>query len=404
MEGGVHTGKWIPKASAGTILLLMCMFIPTLTALLQLSEELKCQDDEYLNEEIGVCCNKCHPGFKLVKMCPNKDQRSNCTACPKSQFNEERNYTPNCRTCKICRKSWHEIEESPCDTKHNTVCRCEDGYYKSIIDSENSECIRCSRCGQNKREKQKCTRRKTLSVNVQRTTRVSRTGVNPARIVPPVQTSVSSDYKNDVDQTSIGGPIPPEPGERYLVKILGVFFAVAMVMSGVLVAITYIATKRSTKNKLLKSSSEASDDSLDSCESGLIYKEQHSNSSVEAAPISPVRDQERSDLLGSPPLEIKIPDLIYMVLDLVPVLKVKQLMRALGVRDSEIEHAELDYRSSREAHYQMLRVWAERGSRAGGGGCGGMLHRPLLQELLDKLREMNLGRAAEELETKYGIQ
>uniref|UniRef100_A0A3Q3EN13 Tumor necrosis factor receptor superfamily, member 1a n=1 Tax=Labrus bergylta TaxID=56723 RepID=A0A3Q3EN13_9LABR len=224
-------------------LILQCMFIPTLTALLQLSEELKCQDDEYLNEEIGVCCNKCHPGFKLVKMCPNKDQRSNCTACPKSQFNEERNYTPNCRTCKICRS-----RESPCDTKHNTVCRCEDGYYKSIIDSENSECIRCSRCGQNKREKQKC------------------------------------EYTEKNTEC--------ECTENY----------------------------QSVKNR---------------CE--------------------------------------PFPDLIYMVLDLVPVLKVKQLMRALGVRDSEIEHAELDYRSSREAHYQMLRVWAERGSRAGGGGCGGML-------------------------------
>ncbi|XP_065813757.1 tumor necrosis factor receptor superfamily member 1A [Labrus bergylta] len=393
MEGGVHTGKWIPKASAGTILLLMCMFIPTLTALLQLSEELKCQDDEYLNEEIGVCCNKCHPGFKLVKMCLNKDQRSNCTACPKSQFNEERNYTPNCRTCKICRKSWHEIEESPCDTKHNTVCRCEDGYYKSIIDSENSECIRCSRCGQNKREKQKCTPEKNTECECTENYQSVKNRCEPCK-------NCSAGCKHLCPQTTK----TPEPGERYLVKILGVFFAVAMVMSGVLVAITYIATKRSTKNKLLKSSSETSDDSLDSCESGLIYKEQHSNSSVEAAPISPVRDQERSDLLGSPPLEIKIPDLIYMVLDLVPVLKVKQLMRALGVRDSEIEHAELDYRSSREAHYQMLRVWAERGSRAGGGGCGGMLHRPLLQELLDKLREMNLGRAAEELETKYGIQ
>ncbi|KAM6994622.1 tumor necrosis factor receptor superfamily member 1A [Tautogolabrus adspersus] len=175
-------------------------------------------------------------------------------------------------------------------------------------------------------------------------------------------------------------------------------------MAGLLVAITHIATKRSTKNKLLKSSSETSDDSLDSCESGLIYKEQHSNDSVEASPQSPVTDQEPSDPLHFPPLEIKIPGLIYTVLDLVPVLMVKQMMRSLGVRDSEIEHAELDYKSSREAHYQMLRVWAERGSRAGGRGCGEILHRPLLQELLDKLREMNLGRAAEELETKYGIQ
>lgn len=61
----------------------------------------------------------------------------------------------------------------------------------------------------------------------------------------------------------------------------------------------------------------------------------------------------------------------------------------------------MDYRSCREAHYQMLRVWAERGVR---GGRGEMLHRPLLEDLLDKLRQMHLGCAAEELETKYSIQ
>lgn len=102
--------------------------------------------------------------------------------------------------------------------------------------------------------------------------------------------------------------------------------------------------------------------------------------------------------LPSPPLAAG-PDLVYMVLDLVPVLRVKELVRSLGVRDMEIEQIELDYQSCREAHYQMLRVWAEKGSRA-----GGLLHQPMLHELLGKLREMHLCRAAEELETKYGIQ
>lgn len=46
----------------------------------------------------------------------------------------------------------------------------------------------------------------------------------------------------------------------------------------------------------------------------------------------------------------------------------------------------------------MLKVWAERGSRA-----GGMLHWPLLHDMLNELRKMHLGQAAEELETKYGI-
>ncbi|MEQ2171355.1 hypothetical protein GOODEAATRI_009765, partial [Goodea atripinnis] len=99
-----------------------------------------------------------------------------------------------------------------------------------------------------------------------------------------------------------------------------------------------------------------------------------------------------------------VPDLIYAVLDLVPVHHVKQLVRSLGVTDMEIEQAEMDHRFCREAHYQMLRAWAQRSSRAVGGGQGEMVHRPLLEELLDKLRQVHLSRAAEELETKYDIQ
>lgn len=92
-------------------------------------------------------------------------------------------------------------------------------------------------------------------------------------------------------------------------------------------------------------------------------------------------------------------DLIYSVLDLVPVSQVKQLVRSLGVRDTEIEQVELDYRSCREAHYQMLRAWAERGPRA-----DVLLHPPLFQHLLNELRKMHLEQAAEELETNYGFK
>lgn len=92
-----------------------------------------------------------------------------------------------------------------------------------------------------------------------------------------------------------------------------------------------------------------------------------------------------------------VSELIYTVLDLVPVLQVKQLVRSLGVRDTEIQQAELDYRSCREAHYQMLRAWAERGS-----GAGALLHPPLLHDLLSELRKMHLEQAAEGLEKDYG--
>uniref|UniRef100_A0A667X0J7 Tumor necrosis factor receptor superfamily, member 1a n=1 Tax=Myripristis murdjan TaxID=586833 RepID=A0A667X0J7_9TELE len=80
-------------------------------------------------------------------------------------------------------------------------------------------------------------------------------------------------------------------------------------------------------------------------------------------------------------LPAAVSELIYTVLDLVPVPQVKQLVRSLGVTDTEIERAEADHRACKEAHYQMLRMWAERGSQSRGGSSGVMLHRPLLHAL-----------------------
>lgn len=270
----------------------------------------------------------------------------------------------------------------------------------------------------------------------------------------------------------------PNPGNEYLVNIISGVAAVVLVSLVLVVVITYMVTKWSTKKKLLstQSSTQSSDFSPDSCEVhwynclwllfiarcmctvnkiwlcpcliaspdpwwGAFKRHQYQGSTpmscewiwaaVPSAWLCPFGSQEwvhsilhivqqmlltngpvrfGSDiqknivltLISSPqhcsPLS-SVPDLIYMVLDLVPVLQVKQLVRSLGVKDTEIEQVELDYRSCREAHYQMLRVWAEKGSRA-----GGMLHWPLLQELLDELRKMHLEQAAEELETNCGFQ
>uniref|UniRef100_A0A8C9YT70 Tumor necrosis factor receptor superfamily, member 1a n=1 Tax=Sander lucioperca TaxID=283035 RepID=A0A8C9YT70_SANLU len=349
--------------------MLQCMFIPTLT-LLQPSEEQKCPLGDYPTEK-GICCNKCLAGFKLVEKCHAEGQRSNCTTCPDDQYMDEPNYSPNCRTSK------HEEEVSSCQSDKNTICKCEDGYYKSNIDSETYECRRCSQCRQDEKERQTCTPEKNT---------VCECKENYYRVKGKCEPS-------------------PLPEDGYLIKIIAGVAVMAVILLVLLVLITYIVTKRTTKKKLLKPYCQPADVSVDSCERALFHIEEPSdNMTAKAVPQSPVSEQEQYNLPDCVPLEVKIPDLIYTVLDLVPVLQVKQLVRSLGVKDTEIEQAELDHRSCREAHYQMLRVWAERGSRAGGGGRGRMLHSPLLQELLEELRKMHLGRAAEELETKYGIQ
>ncbi|XP_070768607.1 tumor necrosis factor receptor superfamily member 1A [Enoplosus armatus] len=393
MEGGVHRGRWNKKAPVGTVLILMCMFIPTLT-LLQPSEEQTCPYGAYSTEN-GHCCNKCPPGFKLAEKCHATGRTSNCTVCPDGQYTDQMNFSPNCRSCRRC-KIKHEVEDSPCERHKNTICRCVDGYYKHNIDSETYECRRCSPCRPDEKVKQTCTPEKnTVCECTENYYRVNN-HCEPCK-------NCTTECKHHCSTMNTRAP---DIEKENLINIIAGVTAVALVSLVLVVVITHVATKWSTKKKFLRSSLQPSDASQDSCcEQGLMYSEEPSNISDKAAPQSPESEPElSSNLPDCVPLEIKIPDLIYNVLDLVPALKVKQLVRFLGVKDTEIEQAELDHRSCREAHYQMLRVWAERGSRMGGGGKGGILHWPLMQKLMDELRKMHLGWAAEELETKYGIQ
>ncbi|KAI3361136.1 hypothetical protein L3Q82_013339 [Scortum barcoo] len=325
-------------------------------------------------------------GFKLEKECLASGQRSNCTPCPERQFTSEMNNFPNCFSCKICKAKNNEVEVSPCEKHKNTICRCKDGYYKSHIDSGTYQCLRCAKCKSDETEKQTCTPERNTVCECKENYYRVKGKCEPCK-------NCSAECKDHCTPLTTKGPDP----EKDLIDVIVGVITGAAVLLVLVIVITYKTTKQSTKKKLLKLSSQSSDQSPDSCEEVLVNNKEISNIiSVKAAPPSPVSEQETANLPDCVPLEIKIPDLIYTVLDQVPVPQVKQLVRSLGVRDIEIEHAELDHRSCQEAHYQMLRVWAERGSHA---GRGGILHWPLLQDLLDKLREMHLGWAAEELET-----
>lgn len=380
------------KAPIGTFLLLMSLFLPASCLLEEVKKEPTCPHGDYLTEE-GICCNKCSPGFKLVEKCHAVGQRSNCTACPKDQFTDQLNYSPNCRRCRRC-KLKNEEEAEPCEPYQNTVCRCKKGFYKFRIDSETYDCRRCSTCRPDEQQEHPCSQDENTvcgcKENFYR---------GPKRACEPCK-SCSEECKHYCTSPPMLNTKGPDRTNNLVPVVIGVV-AVAAVLLSLGIFITYMTTKRFTKMKLLRSSSQLAETSPDSCQESLVYSEGPSENNMAQRFMV---NQETSNLPDCVPLEIRIPELIYLVLDLVPVPQVKQLVRCLGVKDSEIEQADLDHRSCREAHYQMLRVWAERGSRTAGGGGMLLLPLPLLQELIDKLRLMHLSRAAEELEAKYCIQ
>uniref|UniRef100_A0A665TVY8 Tumor necrosis factor receptor superfamily, member 1a n=1 Tax=Echeneis naucrates TaxID=173247 RepID=A0A665TVY8_ECHNA len=313
---------------------------------LQASKEKKCPDTDYLSEN-GICCDQCPKGYKLIEQCHAPGQRSNCTPCPTDQYMENRNFYPNCRSCKRCKRN--EIPVTPCQPTQNTICQCVKDYYKFDIDGDTYECRKCKQCGVDEKEKQSCTpESNTVCECKEKYYRFKNK-------CEPCERQGSSFFKS-----TMGNSLP---------------VCLTLFLWESKVSIFYTVIRRHATGQWSKQT-------VNYCTHFyLSLSAPHSHLSIPPAALS---------------------DLLYTVLDLVPIQKVKQLVRSLGVTDTEIAQAEMDNRYCREAHYQMLRVWAERKSLAGVGGQGELFDCSLMQELLDKLRKMDLGLAVQELETKYG--
>ncbi|XP_028325600.1 tumor necrosis factor receptor superfamily member 1A isoform X2 [Gouania willdenowi] len=382
-------------ASLVTFLLLTCMSVHAVTVTpLEESEKQSCPHDDYRTDE-GTCCDKCSPGFKLEEKCHFNGHRSKCVPCPPGQYNSEKNYSPKCRTCRRCKASNFEVEETPCARHQNTICRCVDGFYKYMIDSETYECRRCSQCGSDETERQKCTPNQNTVCDCKEKYYRVNNQCEPCN-------NCTADCKHHCLAPPVQNSRDPGTGNQHVINIIVGAVSVGVFMLLSVALITHFMTKRFTK-KPKTPALQSAEVSPDVCEKFLIINEESSETSdVKEVALNALCKKETLNLPDCVPLEIKVSELIYIVLDLVPVAMVKRLVRSLGVTDTEIEQAELDYRPCREAHYQMLRLWAKGGLRP--GSRGEMLHGQLFEELVDKLRKIHLEWAAVELETKYGVQ
>ncbi|XP_061804109.1 tumor necrosis factor receptor superfamily member 1A [Nerophis lumbriciformis] len=392
MAGSRHSRM----AAYGALLLIGCVFTPTL-ALSPTLKDKTCPYGDYPTEA-GICCNKCSPGFKLVHMCLAEGMRSNCTPCPTDQYMDQMNYSPKCMRCKQCKESKQEVQESKCERHRDTICRCKDGYYQFTIDSETTECRRCSQCGLDEKAVQICTSKTNTVCQCKENYHRVKRKCEPCK-------NCTTDCEHLCKLLPSHNPsVLEERQDGFFINVLVGVGAAAFILLMLVFFVTYIATKRCNEKTPEAPSLEPSDELHI-----LVEKTEESSSNCNnmAVPQATVVEMDPSNLPDCVPLEVKIGDLINILLEMVPVIQVRPLVRSLGVSDIVIDRAFQDhYRSIREAHYQMFRAWAEMSppSGSGSGGRSGMLHSAKLQELLHTLRKMHLGRTAEELETVYSIQ
>lgn len=100
-----------------------------------------CAKDEYWSRD-GFCCDKCAPGYRLVKKC-SSGVKSKCEICKEGTYQHKMNYFPNCFRCQKCIKHSrpHAVEISSCTPQSNTVCECQHGSRKRFLDSFTWDCV-----------------------------------------------------------------------------------------------------------------------------------------------------------------------------------------------------------------------------------------------------------------------
>ncbi|XP_010883284.1 tumor necrosis factor receptor superfamily member 1A [Esox lucius] len=392
----VLKGKWKEKnIFIVSTLLLMCWSVGLSAPPPSNRTHSQCQEGSHYLSKEGLCCGKCHQGFRLVKDCSVDNGNAECKPCSSGTYRESSNAFRNCDSCRKCVENEEVV--SLCNRSRNQVCRCQTGFYLRKIDSETRECTSCETCGSGERVTQECTPESNTvcecSIFHYRDQMNKRTCLS-------CKNCTSTDCRQECHQelatpSTVGVSQPSNTSTTVLLLVFGCGFVFLLVVVMILACVVFWRVKGL--------SSFPSDEviSQGTKSTQKLIQGQHGNVFIptDLSSASVCERELLSKLPDCVPKEIKISDFIYSVLEQVPPRRVKELVRSLGVSDRVIELAENDYlRDTKEAQYQMLKFWACGGSQ----GRGGLLTLHLLHDLLVKLRNMELGGAAEELETIYG--
>ncbi|KAJ8005178.1 hypothetical protein DPEC_G00143940 [Dallia pectoralis] len=334
-----------------------------------------CQKGSHYRSKAGLCCGMCHQGFRLVNDCSIEYDNAKCEPCKSNQYMETSN---NCNSCDRCGRCVENEEVvSPCTTTRNVVCRCKEKYYLKNIDERTRECRPCSECGSGERVQASCTRESNT---------VCCKTFHYLDKINTKKNCTSADCRQECQDGNLVVSATPPNTPTLLLPVLGCGFVFLLVV--VMIFACVVFWRENVPSYFPSDESGSPGTMTQKLDSVKVCKQ-----------TDPVCEKELlTKLPDCVPKEIKLSEFIYSLLEQIPPRRVKELLRLLGVSDRVIELAENDHlRDTKEAQYQMLKAWANEGSQ----GRGGVLPRPLLHDLLVKLRNMELGGAAEELEAIY---
>ncbi|KAM5140882.1 tumor necrosis factor receptor superfamily member 3 [Mantella aurantiaca] len=89
------------------------------------SDNLTCNDRQYMHGTLRKCCSRCPPGTCAKKLCTETSD-TQCQPCEEGKYSATWNYAYTCMNCKPCESSL--VEKEKCSSTKKEQCVCPEGH------------------------------------------------------------------------------------------------------------------------------------------------------------------------------------------------------------------------------------------------------------------------------------
>ncbi|KAH0628691.1 hypothetical protein JD844_010114 [Phrynosoma platyrhinos] len=347
--------------------------------------ELVCQKGYYPHPNGTHCCIKCHKGTYVAQHCSGPEKTTNCSECPPGAFMSQDNFYSRCFGCAGCRASFGQIAISSCTPEQDTVCGCGSHQYQTS-DSSEFFCRNCSTC-ENGKIRQHCTKFSDTICECHPGffLRISENKCSPC------SSCNAQDCKERCEPMSF--PVANPSNSKEITFVLGSL----VFLFGTGCVLLLLAKKTKWQPCQKKQSSTSCSYSLHPERTG-----EPTSKTDDKGNYSPLcRDDEVQQPLHTSPSvplpdcvksagETQVPDrpeVLYTIVDHVPLPRWKEFMRYLGLSENTIERISIEQRNMREAQFEMLRHWK---LQAGHGAS--------VERISNVLNQMNLSGCSEAIQ------
>ncbi|XP_004678575.1 PREDICTED: tumor necrosis factor receptor superfamily member 1B [Condylura cristata] len=104
-----------------------------------------CQQKEYYEKNIQMCCSMCPPGHHMRFYC-TRTSDTVCEPCQSSTYTQLWNWLPECLSCDS-RCTSDQVETQACTRDQNRICTCRPGWYCMLVRQEGCRlCMPLRKC------------------------------------------------------------------------------------------------------------------------------------------------------------------------------------------------------------------------------------------------------------------